>query len=284
MGEYIKKVGNLSYTPTAGRIMVKPAPISVPVTKLNFYNSSSLLAAGDGGALVPLTTQAVVLVSSEATAYQYERSSTAPKNFLKVPAGSPIPLAAMQQVGLGNVVGLGAIIVANGYRVGYQNPQWFTNLLDRLTGTSSGNVLFDEGHGQYYGASRLSTITGLITNRGYTVSFSGANTRLTAERLAGIRVLVITTPGTVGAYTAEELAVLNSFVAGGGSVILASQTDYGNNSCPTEFNAIAAGIGTVIRFNSDEVRDSAPNIDGTSVYSPLTNEFNPAYPDLLKAR
>lgn len=284
VGEYIKRIGNLNYAPTEGRITVKAAPVPVAVSKLNFYNSSSLLAAGDGGTLVPLTNQATVLVTAEATAYQYERSSSSPKNFVKVDAGKPIPLAAMQQVGSGHAVGVGATLVANGYRTSYQNPQWFTNLLDRLTGTYGTTVLFDEGHGQYYNASRMSTIAGFISDRGYTPTFTGAGTRLTAERLAGIRVLVISTPGSVGAYTADELNVIRDFVATGGSVILLSQTDYNNNSNPTELNTIAAAIGTAIRFNSDEIRDSAPNIDGTSNYSPLTNEFNTSYYDLLKVR
>lgn len=283
VGDYVKKIGTLNYAATAGRIKVKATPVPVAVSKLNFYNSSSLLADSNG-ALVPLTSQATVLVSAEATAYQYERSSTAPKNFAKVNAGAPIPLAALQQVGGGKVVGLGAILVANGYRAGYQNPQWFTNLLDYLTGTAGATVLFDEGHGQYYNASRFSSITGFLEDRGYTVGFTGPNAPLTAARLEGVKALVITTPGSVGAYTAEELAVLQSFVAGGGSVILASQTDYNNNSNPVELNNIAAAIGAAIRFNSDEIRDSSPNIDGTAVYSPLTDEFNPYYPDLLKAR
>lgn len=282
VGEYIRKVGTLNYAPTENRIMVKAAPVPTAVAKLNFYNSSSLLAAGEGGTLVPLTNQATVLVTGESTLYQYERSATAPKNFPKIDAGSPIPLAALQQVGGGQVVGLGAIIVANGYRTAYQNPQWFTNLMDRLTGTRSGSILFDCGHGQYYNASRMSTIAGFLSDRGYTPVFTAANTRLTAELLTGIRVLVITTPGNVGVYSADELSVLRAFVNGGGSVILMSQTDYNNNSNPAEFNAIAAAIGTVIRFNSDEVRDNSSN-DGTN-YSPVTNEFNPAYPDLLKPR
>ncbi|MCL4515512.1 MAG: bifunctional metallophosphatase/5'-nucleotidase [Firmicutes bacterium] len=301
VGEYVKKIGTLNYAATAGRIRIKTAPIPVAVNKLNFYNSSSLLADLNG-ALVPLTGQATVLVSAEPTAYQYERSSTAPKNFAKVNAGTPIPLAALQQVGGGQVVGLGAILVANGYRPSYQNPQWFTNLLDRLTGlfgtgisstgtsslaasgASGAAVLFDEGHGQYYNAARLSSIASFLGDRGYNVGFTGPNTPLTAARLEGVKALVITTPGSVGAYTGEELAVLQSFVTGGGSVILASQTDYNNNSNPVELNNIAAAIGAAIRFNSDEVRDSSPNIDGTAVYSPLTDEFNPGYPDLLKVR
>ncbi|HEY3363706.1 MAG TPA: 5'-nucleotidase C-terminal domain-containing protein [Symbiobacteriaceae bacterium] len=284
VGEYVKSVGNLSYTPSAGRIVVKSAPTPIAVSKLNFYNSSSLLAAGSGGTLVPLTNQATVLVTAEATGYQYERSATAPKNFVKVDAGKPVPLAAMQQVGSGKVVGLGAIMVANGYKASYQNPQWFTNLLDLLTGRSSGTVLVDEDHGQYYDNAKFTQVRDFLADRGYTMTFTGKTGALTADKLVGVDVLFITTPGNaVGLYTAAELAVLNTWVANGGKVILASQTDYGNNANPTEFNTIAAAIGTVIRFNSDEVRDDVSK-DGTANYSPVTDEFNAAYPQLLKVR
>ncbi len=282
VGDFIKAIGNLSYPASEGRIVIKAVPTPMPVTKLNFYNSSSLLAA-DSGTLVKLTNQADVLVWGESTAYQYERSSTAPKNFVKIDAGQPIPLAALQSVGGGKVVGIGAILIANGYRTAYQNPQWFTNLLDFLTGSQSGTVLIDEGHGQYYDNTRLTQYRDFASDRGYTLTYTGKNVPLTAARLAGADVLVITTPGSVGVYTTDELAALNAWVAGGGDVVLMSQTDYNNNSNPTEMNNIAAGIGSVIRFDSDEVRDNT-NKDGTANYSPTTTQFNPAYPTLLKLR
>ncbi|HWI60656.1 MAG TPA: bifunctional UDP-sugar hydrolase/5'-nucleotidase [Symbiobacteriaceae bacterium] len=284
VAEFIKKLGTVNYKSGGeGRIkMVSPA-VPVAVTKLNFYNSSSLLAADASGNLVPLTNQATVLVTGEATAYQEERNATAPKNFEKVDAGKPVPLVALQTVGSGKVVASGAMLVANGYRANYQNPQYFTNVLDYLTGTANGNVLFDEGHGQYYNASGLSQITGFIEQRGYTALFTGENKPLTAERLSNVKVLVITTPGTYGVYTDAELAVLKNYVAAGGNVILLSQTDYNNNSNPAEFNRIAAAIGTAIRLNSDEVRDNTSK-DGSTIYSPLTDEFNAAFPQLLKVR
>jgi 2',3'-cyclic-nucleotide 2'-phosphodiesterase (5'-nucleotidase family) len=283
VAEYIKKLGTVNYKTTEGRIRIAAPSTPIAVSKLNFYNASSLLAAGEGGALVPLTNQAAVLVTMEATGYQIDRNTTSPKNWTMIDAGRPVPLAALQSVGTGKVFASGAMLVANGYRAAYQNPQYFTNLLDRLTGTASGTVLFDEGHGQYYGSGNLSQIANFITDRGYTAIFSGENTALTAAKLQNVKVLVITTPGSVGAYTADELTVLQNYVAAGGNLIMLSQTDYNNNSNPTELNTIAAAVGSVIRFNSDEVRDDASK-DGSTNYSPVTNEFNAAYPDLLKVR
>ena len=283
VADFVQKLGTVNYKSGGeGRIKMVAPSAPVAVSKLNFYNSSSLLA-DDNGALVPLTNQATVLVTAESTGYTADRDTTSPKNFTAVDPGKPVPLVALQSVGGGKVVASGAMLVANGYRTNYQNPQYFTNLLDYLTGTASGNVLFDEGHGQYYGSGNLSQIASFIEARGYVASFTGADKPLTADRLKNVKVLVITTPGSVGAYTADELAVLQDYVANGGNVILLSQTDYNNNSNPTELNTIAAAIGTVIRFNSDEVRDDASK-DGSSNYSPVTNEFNTAYPELLKVR
>ncbi|HYF77993.1 MAG TPA: bifunctional UDP-sugar hydrolase/5'-nucleotidase [Symbiobacteriaceae bacterium] len=283
MAAFVQKLGTVNYPYTEGRIRVVNQAPPTAVSKLNFYNSSSLLAAGENGTLVPLTNQATVLVTAESTGFQFERSNAGPKNFAMVNAGKPVPLLALQAVGSGKVVASGATLIANGYRVNYQNPQYFTNLLDYLTGTANGKILFDEGHGQYYNAGGLVQITDFIETRGYTPAFTGENTALTAEMLQEVKVLVIPTPGSVGVYTADELTVLQNYVAGGGSVILLSQTDYNNNSNPTEFNTIAAAIGTVIRFNSDEVRDNTSK-DGSNNYSPLTDEFNAAYPELLKVR
>jgi 2',3'-cyclic-nucleotide 2'-phosphodiesterase (5'-nucleotidase family) len=281
---FVEHIGTVNYKSGGeGRIKIVAPAVPKAVSKLNFYNSSSLLAADETGALVPLTNQATVLVTAEATAFQEERNETAPKNFVKVDAGTPVPLVALQTVGSGKVFASGAMLVANGYRANYENPQYFTNVLDYLTGTASGTVLFDEGHGQYYNAGGLSQISAFIEARGYVASFTGENKALTADRLKNVKVLVITTPGSVGAYTAAELAVIQNFVAGGGSVILLSQTDYNNNSNPTELNTIAAAIGSAIRFNSDEVRDNTSK-DGSTNYSPVTDEFNAAYPELLKVR
>ncbi|MGE5674449.1 MAG: 5'-nucleotidase C-terminal domain-containing protein [Mycobacterium leprae] len=284
MVEFIKHLGTVNYKSSEGRITTYTPSAPTAVSKLNFYNSSSLLAADANGALVPLTNQATVLVTTESTGYTVDRTpGPTSKNFTVINPGKPVPVLAMQSVGSGKVVGSGALLVANGYKTTYQNPQYFTNLLDYLTGTASGTVLFDEGHGQYYDSSNMSQAAAFIGARGYTALFSGANTPLTAAKLANVKVLVISTPGDVDVYTADELAVLQNYVAGGGNVILLSQTDYNNNSNPVELNKIAAAIGTAIRFNSDEVRDDASK-DGSTNYSPVTNEFNAAYPELLKTR
>lgn len=280
MAEFIKHLGTVSYKSSEGRITTYVPSVPTAVTKLNFYNSSSLLSVDASGALVPLTDQATVLVTTESTGYTVDRNSTVPR----IDPGQPVPLVAMQSVAAGEVVGFGGIIIANGYKVAYQNPQYFTNVLDCLTGTASGTVLFDEGHGQYNGAANLSQIAAFIGARGYTALFTGADTALTAAKLANAKVLVITTPGPDASYTDDELAALASFVANGGSVILMSQTDYYTSTTNvTELNRIAAAVGASIRFNSDEVRDDVSK-DGTTVYSPVTDEFNPAYPDLLKVR
>ncbi|HLO02627.1 MAG TPA: bifunctional UDP-sugar hydrolase/5'-nucleotidase [Symbiobacteriaceae bacterium] len=284
MANFVTKLGTVDYKTTEGRIKIKTSPTPIPVTSVNFYSTASLLA-DESGALVPLTNQADVLVSAESTAYQIDNSGGdyAPKNFEHVDAGQPLPLAAIQNVGSGKVFGMGAILLANGYQTGWQHAQWFTNVLDYLNGSKTGTLLVDAGHGQYYGKSRFTQLTSFLADRGWTMNFTNTNTRITSAGLVGVKVFMITTPDVVGAYTADELTVLKSWVAGGGKLILASQSDFGGNANATEMNNIAAGVGTVIRFNSDQVSDNTNNARGAN-YSPVTNEFNPAYPELLKAR
>jgi 2',3'-cyclic-nucleotide 2'-phosphodiesterase (5'-nucleotidase family) len=280
MAAWVQHLGTVSYKASEGRITTYTPSVPAAVSKLNFYNSSSLLADDGNGGLTQLTNQATVLVTTESTGYTVDRDSTVPR----VDPGKPVPLVAMQSVGAGKVVGMGGIIVANGWKTTYQNPQYFTNVLDYLTGTANGTVLFDEGHGQYNGSANLSQIAAFIGARGYTALFTGEDTALTAAKLANVKVLVITTPGPDGAYTADELAAIQTFVANGGSVILMSQTDYYTSTTNvTLLNQVAAATGSAIRFNSDEVRDDASK-DGSSNFSPNTNEFNAAYPELLKVR
>ncbi|HLN64175.1 MAG TPA: bifunctional UDP-sugar hydrolase/5'-nucleotidase [Symbiobacteriaceae bacterium] len=280
MAAWVRHLGTVNYKSSEGRITTYTPSVPAAVSKLNFYNSSSLLADDGNGGLTQLTNQATVLVTTESTGYTVDRNDTV----VRVDPGKPVPLVAMQNVGAGKVVGMGGIIVANGWKGTYQNPQYFTNVLDYLTVTGSGTVLFDEGHGQYSGSGSLSAIAAFIGARGYTALFSGEDTALTAAKLANVKVLVITTPGPDAAYTADELAVLADYVANGGNVVLMSQTDYYTSTTNvTELNNAAAATGTAIRFNSDEVRDDASK-DGTSNFSPVTNEFNPNYPELLKVQ
>lgn len=104
---------------------------------------------------------------------------------------------------------------------------------------------------------------------------------ITREALQNVGVILITTPKV--AYTADEIAVLKEFVEGGGSVILASQSDYLKNNRPGHFNSIAEGLGGAVRFNDDQVNDSV-NRDSTYSHSIVTDEFDPDHPELLRAR
>ncbi len=278
VAEYIKKVGTLNYRSSEGRIVVKAAPTPVAVTKVNVFNSGSLLAADAAGNLVPLTNQATMLLTTESTGYQVDRSSDAP-HFPMVDAGRPVPLAAFEQIGSGKVIALGTNLAANQQR--HQTWQWFTNLLDWAGGAQTGTVLVDEGHNQFYDAGRYSSARSFLADRGWTLTFTGKNTALTAAKLQGVKVLLISAPQS--SYTAAEHQVIRDYVFSGGSVIFTSGTDFYATNNATELNALAAAVGTVLRFNSDEVRDSVSK-EGTTLWSVNTDEFNPAYPELLKAR
>lgn len=281
---FIVLQGVLDYPFTEGRAGSAALPTPGPVRALNFHSTSSLLAAAGDGSLELLTDQATVLVHAEATAYQRYNSRQAPKNFFGIayPAGTPIPLAALEQVGQGQVAALGAHLIGDGYRPQYDNAAWFTGLIELLAGDGV-RLLFDDGHGQYRNAANLRRITAYLEGRGHSVRFTGPAAPLSTEALAAADVVIIPTPGDgAGLYTQAELAALARYVAAGGRVVLLSQSDYGNYSNPAELNAIAAALGAVLRFNSDQVEDQTHHGAG-GPFSPVTGRLHPALAELQRS-
>ena len=222
---------------------------------LEFASSTSLLDSNYGA----LTDSSVVAVWAESTATNddadgdgnaYDYDST------------DVPMVAVD----GNVVGFGAMLVNDGDADWkYGNEQFVLNVWDEKLG-GSGTVLWDEGHGQYYGLSKFSGFESYAEDNGYTVT---STTSLTDE-MWNADAAVVTSPSNT--FTTSELNSLFDYVNDGGVLFLHGQSDYNDYDETENLNDITGNLRRAFRYNDDEVTDDSNNAG--SYYDIVTGNFN----------
>ncbi|MCM3124191.1 MULTISPECIES: DUF4350 domain-containing protein [unclassified Mesobacillus] len=111
----------------------------------------------------------------------------------------------------------------------------------------------------------LKSFTTMLQKEGYTVAENKAT--VTDALLSDVNVLVITHPKY--AYTADESAAIAKFVKSGGSVLMASKSNFGTD--PTINNKMLSEIGTEIRMGNDGVFDVSE--DGNFWSDPSKSPF-----------
>lgn len=151
------------------------------------------------------------------------------------------------------------------------------DLIDQKAAVASKKILIDKYHwNKYTFRNELSSFKFDLTKNGYEIF---ENTKpLQASALKDIDVLVITDPekpaaavssqqgppsskssgepgraGTPPQFTAAERAVVTAYVKSGGSLLLASQSDFRGNV--EEGNRILDSLAAPFRFNDDTVKD-----------------------------
>jgi endonuclease YncB( thermonuclease family) len=192
---------------------------------------------------------------------------------------SDIPLVAVDEDV--NTAMIGGPFLEEGYDENTTDLEHFTfltNLIDYL-GSNTGEVLIDSGHGQFahdYSLSAEDAVHYLRHLEGEDIQFRGLNT-INGTRLSGARALIVTMP--TSAYTQSELDALSTFVSNGGSVILmggAKTTDLFDEP-RTLLNDVAAGIGSDLRLNDDQITDSSNNVNSDPEL-PTTTQFDSGFP------
>lgn len=227
------------------------------IQPLMFDSTASLLDASGN----PLTDDALVAVWAEGTAYNADEDGDG--DAVPYPTGTDIPLVASD----GGVVGFGAPIGQDDTDFTYGNEEFLLNVLDAEAG--GGTILFDEGHGQFYDADTFSAVLDYAADNGY----SYQTTTDVESDLGGASVLVVTSPSD--AFSASELSAVGSFVDGGGTLLLFSQSDFSNYDETDNINEVAAAAGAGFRFNDDQVYDDDNNVGPP--YIPTTARFNTAF-------
>ncbi|QLK27859.2 thermonuclease family protein [Natrinema zhouii] len=141
-------------------------------------------------------------------------------------------------------------------------------------------VYWDESHDQYYDTGRFETFIADAESDGYTVTaaddllavLEGASDGADGSIETDADAVVITTPAA--AFTDDELAALESFVADGGAVLLHDQADYGGHDETRALDEVAERLDLGFRFNADQVEDDASGWD-SHVFT--TTAFDEAY-------
>jgi len=113
-------------------------------------------------------------------------------------------------------------------------------------------ILIDAAHrNKYTDEGKIDDFIMYSTKRGFkciklTSSFTKTN-------LKKADLVLITDP--INSYSGSEISALAEFVSTGGALILASEADYYNAGNPQALNAILKGVGSILRFNDDEILD-----------------------------
>ncbi|WP_458205713.1 DUF4350 domain-containing protein [Haladaptatus sp. NG-SE-30] len=199
---------------------------------------------------------------------------------------SDIPLVAVDE-GV-NTAMVGGLVIDEAYESdegfgadtsGFENFVFLTNLIDYLA-DRSGDVLIDGGHGQFgheYSLSAEDAAYYLRYLEGQGgIPFEGVNT-ISSSSLSNARALIVTSP--VDCYTSTELDALSSFNSDGGAVILmgSAETEDLEDAPRAHFNDVAAGIGSDLRLNDDQIVDDSNNVNSDSEI-PYTTTFDGSFP------
>jgi endonuclease YncB( thermonuclease family) len=229
-----------------------------PIDELVFDSTASLLDEN----MKPLTDDSLAVVSAEPSATNEDSDGSG--DAVSYPDDAAIPLVAVD----GSVAGLGSpFITDEELDVTADNEEFMLNVYDAVVGGDT--VLWDEGHGQFYGLDSASQFES-YAEEGYDLQ---ATQDLTAD-ISSANAVVITSPSE--GFTPAELDALLNFISEGGAVILHDQSDFDNFDETANLNDIADTLGVGFRFNDDQVLDDESNTGPPFV--PVTGNFDSADP------
>lgn len=155
-----------------------------------------------------------------------------------------------------------AYITVDGVETGYiGSTSWLVVNAEDVT-----KMVIDGGHknqyvtGSYSG--NMKTLAATLTNK--EMMLVQNNDTLTAEDLTNAKILFLTDPDATLSYTADEIKVIQDFVAAGGALVITSRADYKDatdaaQQGAAQGNAVLEAIGSNLRFNDDEVIDKTSN-------------------------
>ncbi|TVX96512.1 S-layer homology domain-containing protein [Cohnella terricola] len=133
-----------------------------------------------------------------------------------------------------------------------------------LIDASKGNENTSKDNGTYKENFKLFTV--MMRQQGYTVAENVS--AITDNVLAKVSILYMSHPAS--AYSASEIAAINRFVEGGGSLLLTEKSNFGGSN--QNLNPVLSGIGSSILMNDDGVFDETK--DGNFWSTPLTSNFS----------
>ena len=158
-----------------------------------------------------------------------------------------------------------------------QHQVFLTNLVDYLS-SRSGRVLVAGGNREFNASRALSNEDAVVYQRfleGVGIDFEQVNSFDGAydNSLDSARGIIATNPPQ--AYSTGQLDALSSFVADGGAVILMASAE-ATDTMRSNVDDIAAGLGSDLRINDDQVFDDSSNAGDSSLL--VTSNFDTSFP------
>jgi competence protein ComEC len=119
-------------------------------------------------------------------------------------------------------------------------------------------MVVDCSHGNkdYY----MGKFAGMKVDIGKYLGFEMRSASKGIDALALRNAFILAIPHPETEFTADELAVIKTFVNKGGAVMMFGRSDYGNKSNPLMQNKVLEAAGSQIRFNDDGFCDPTNNI------------------------
>lgn len=158
-----------------------------------------------------------------------------------------------------------------------QHEVFLTNLADYL-GDGVGQLLITGGHREFNATHALSNEDAVYYQRyleGQGIPFEQINSfdGTGDNALSTARAVVVTNPPQ--AYTTGELDALSTFIENGGAVFLMGSAS-ATSAMRSNLDDIAAGLGSDLRLNADQVVDDTNNAGSSNLL--LTSNFDTSFP------
>ncbi len=234
-----------------------------PVSTVYFPNASSVRTS-DGAiadSRVPVYAEASATQDRSTGAVDYDR----------------IPMVGVDEST--NVALVGGLFVneSNEGDAEGEHRVFLSNLIDDLS-SRTGQVLVEGGHRQFnaqYGLSCEDTVVYQRFLEGVGVNLEGVNSVDGSgdNALSTARGVIVTTAQR--AFSASEVDALSTYLDNGGSVVLMGSA-LATSTERTTLDDLAAGLGTDLRLNEDQVFDNQNNTGDAAFVT--TSDFDTSFP------
>ncbi|PSQ20052.1 hypothetical protein BRD00_00050 [Halobacteriales archaeon QS_8_69_26] len=235
-----------------------------PVSTVYFPNASSVRTS-DGAiadSRVPVYAESTTTQSLDSGGIDY----------------SEIPMVGVDEANNTAVIGGLFINEANEGDDEGEHKVFLSNLIDYLS-SKAGKVLIEGGHRQFnadYGLSCEDTVVYQRFLEGVGVAHEGINavdSDTYENRLSSARAIIVT--NSPQSFTTSEKDALANYVSNGGAVILMGSAN-ASATMRSNLHDVAAGIGTDLRLNADQVYDDSNNTGDSSFVT--TSNFDTSFP------
>jgi len=246
--------------------------MTIPLANAVVWNKAP--AVGDGyfwstcSLLVDNGNENSIVATFSNVAYSFNMTDPEPAYWFNIPASGQYPPAvAAKKIGSGKVMAIGG----GGGSVAYTRflatefntfdtfLNWLT-WLDNRNGVSNKTIVWYEGHQMYYKASQPSYLCYAYAENlkalGWQIWYDNTDPITSASFGSDNHIFWMNTIEVGYPFQASEISAINTWVNGGGSLLMGLQSDYGGYEMTDNMSWVLDNLGAGFRLNDDEVCDN----------------------------